>query len=259
MTTTSTNDQTPPVQVRGLSKRFGQLQVLAGVDLAVQRGEVVVLMGPSGSGKTTLIRCLNFLELADAGSIGVCGVQVRRGGKPLSRAEQHLVRQIRLRTAMVFQSFNLFPHMTALENVTIGPLTVQRVAPAQARDQGLALLAKVGLADKANAYPGTLSGGQKQRVAIARALALQPELILFDEPTSALDPELRDDVLAVMRDLAAEGMTMLVVTHETRFAREVADRVVFMEGGTIVVDAPPEQFFGDGASERCRQFLGRLN
>jgi len=258
MTTTSMKQESAPVQVRGLAKRFGALQVLAGVDLSVRQGEVVVLMGPSGSGKTTLIRCLNFLELADTGRIGICGVHVERGGKPLTRAEQRLVHQIRLRTAMVFQSFNLFPHMTALENVTIGPITVQRVAAADARERALALLAKVGLADKAHAYPGTLSGGQKQRVAIARALALRPDLILFDEPTSALDPELRDDVLGVMRDLAAEGMTMLVVTHETRFARDVADRVVFMEGGKIVVDAPPEQFFGEDASERCRQFLGRL-
>jgi cystine transport system ATP-binding protein len=246
------------IDLRGVTKRFGDNQVLSGVDLQIRRGEVVVLMGPSGSGKTTLIRCINFLELADSGSIEVCGTRIERGGKALSRSEQQGVRAIRLRTAMVFQSFNLFPHMTALENVTIGMQAVHHVAPAQARERGLGLLERVGLAHKADAYPGKLSGGQKQRVAIARALAARPDVILFDEPTSALDPELRDDVLAVMRQLADDGMTMLVVTHETRFARDAADRVIFMEGGKVLADAAPAQFFGAQASERCRQFLGRL-
>ncbi|KAF1037441.1 MAG: Arginine transport ATP-binding protein ArtM [Herbaspirillum frisingense] len=247
------------VRVTGLAKAFGQNQVLKQVDLEVVKGEVVVIMGPSGSGKTTFIRSLNLLEMPDHGSIGICGVELAEPALMRASELRRKTQQIRLKTAMVFQSFNLFPHMTALENVIEGLISVKGIPKATARERGMALLGKVGLLEKAASYPAKLSGGQKQRVAIARALAMEPEVILFDEPTSALDPELRDDVLGVMRSLAQDGMTMLVVTHETKFARDVADRVVFMEGGHILEDVPPETFFGAGASERCKQFLGRLD
>jgi cystine transport system ATP-binding protein len=250
--------QQATVQVRGLAKSFGANQVLKHIDLSVAKGEVVVIMGPSGSGKTTFIRTLNFLERADSGSIAICGIQIDAAAGKLPRAARAQVQAIRQRTAMVFQSFNLFPHMSALDNVIEGLVSVRRLPRTAARERGRSLLSKVGLLEKADAYPGQLSGGQKQRVAIARALAMDPEVILFDEPTSALDPELRDEVLKVMRSLADEGMTMLVVTHETRFAREAADRIVFMEGGRVVEDAAPDVFFGGGASERCRQFIGRI-
>jgi L-cystine transport system ATP-binding protein len=254
-------DRSPTVQtvrVRGLKKSFGANQVLRGVDLEVRQGEVVVIMGPSGSGKTTLIRSLNFLETPDDGHVEICGIAVDCDGGTGDRARRQAVQQIRRCTAMVFQSFNLFPHMTALQNVIEG-LLAKGVARDSAIQTGMRLLDRVGLSEKAAQYPGKLSGGQKQRVAIARALAMAPEVIFFDEPTSALDPELRDDVLQVMRELAAEGMTMLVVTHETRFAREAADRVVFMEGGHVLANCSPDEFFSDQASERCRQFLGRLS
>ncbi|MFJ3046053.1 amino acid ABC transporter ATP-binding protein [Herbaspirillum chlorophenolicum] len=247
------------VRVRGLAKAFGANQVLRSVDLEVAKGEVVVIMGPSGSGKTTFIRSLNLLEMPDRGSIEICGIAL---AEPASLPGGELRRktlQIRQKTAMVFQSFNLFPHMTALQNVIEGLISVKGIAKSIARERGLALLGKVGLSEKADAYPGKLSGGQKQRVAIARALAMDPDVILFDEPTSALDPELRDDVLGVMRELAKEGMTMLVVTHETRFARDVADRIIFMEGGHVIEDCTPGHFFSANASERCKQFLGRLH
>ncbi|WP_433418044.1 amino acid ABC transporter ATP-binding protein [Microtetraspora malaysiensis] len=233
------------VSVRDLHKRFGDLEVLKGVDLDVERGEVVVVMGPSGSGKTTLIRCLNLLEVPDAGAVRICGHELTKRS----------AREVRRRTAMVFQQFNLFPHMTALQNVMEGPLSVRRVPRAQAEPQARELLARVGLADKCDCYPAKLSGGQKQRVAIARALAMKPEVILFDEPTSALDPELHAEVLQVMRELAREGMTMVVVTHETAFAREVADRVVFMDGGTVISQGPPSSFFTDPDHPRVRAFL----
>lgn len=246
------------VRVRGLAKSFGANQVLRNVNLEVAKGEVVVIMGPSGSGKTTFIRSLNLLEMPDRGSIEICGIELVEPATLAGGELRRKTQQIRHATAMVFQSFNLFPHMTALQNVIEGLISVKGVAKAVARERGLALLGKVGLVEKADAYPGKLSGGQKQRVAIARALAMDPEVILFDEPTSALDPELRDDVLGVMQELAREGMTMLVVTHETRFARDVADRIIFMEGGHVIEDVPPEQFFGAQASERSKQFLGRL-
>ncbi|OWY35606.1 amino acid ABC transporter ATP-binding protein [Herbaspirillum aquaticum] len=247
------------VRVSALAKAYGANQVLRNINLEVARGEVVVIMGPSGSGKTTFIRSLNLLELPDRGSIEICGVALNDPAMLPARELRRKTLQIRQQTAMVFQSFNLFPHMTALQNVIEGLVSVKGVAKAEARERGLALLGKVGLAEKADAYPGKLSGGQKQRVAIARALAMDPEVILFDEPTSALDPELRDDVLNVMRALAAEGMTMLVVTHETRFARDVADRIIFMEGGHVLEDTTPSLFFGTQGSERSRQFLGRLH
>lgn len=247
------------IQVSGLVKQFGDNVVLRGVDLSVQQGEVVVIMGPSGSGKTTFIRSLNFLELPDQGHIEVAGIAVQASGAALKGDVRRKAQAIRRKTAMVFQSFNLFPHMTALANVIEGLISVKGMEKEKAIERGLALLERVGLRHKANAYPGKLSGGQKQRVAIARALAMEPEVILFDEPTSALDPELRDDVLQVMRELAETGMTMLVVTHETRFARDVADRIVFMEGGHIVEDTTPDVFFSEAASERCRQFLRRVD
>ncbi|MEW1843968.1 amino acid ABC transporter ATP-binding protein [Nonomuraea angiospora] len=239
------------VSVRGLCKRFGDLEVLKGVDLDVERGEVVVVMGPSGSGKTTLIRCLNLLESPEAGSVSVCGAVLECGAVLPKRA----VRDIRRHTAMVFQQFNLFPHMTALQNVMEGPVSVRGLPRAQAAELGRRLLGRVGLGDKCDCYPAKLSGGQKQRVAIARALAMEPEVILFDEPTSALDPELHAEVLQVMRELAREGMTMVVVTHETAFAREVADRVVFVDGGTVIEQGPPSSFFTMPAHPRVRSFL----
>ncbi|MGJ7530360.1 amino acid ABC transporter ATP-binding protein [Variovorax sp. GB1P17] len=248
----------PPVQVRGLAKSFCANQVLKQIDFTVARGEVVVLMGPSGSGKTTLIRSLNFLEMPDRGSIRMCGIEITDAGPKPSGEARRKIREIRKKTAMVFQSFNLFAHMTALDNVIEGMVSVQGIRKSEARPRGRELLAQVGLLDKANEYPGRLSGGQKQRVAIARALAMSPEVILFDEPTSALDPELRGEVLKVMRDLADKGMTMLVVTHETKFAKDVADRIIFMEGGVIVEDATPDHFFGAAASQRSRDFLGLI-
>jgi len=253
------NQQTKTVGVYGLQKRFGDNHVLRGVDFEVSGGEVVVIMGPSGSGKTTLLRSLNFLEKPDAGTVSICKISVDCGGlrKP-TRETQKQIRAIRQRTAMVFQSFNLYPHMTALQNVMEGPVSVKGASKAEASVQAMRLLEQVGLGAKAGEYPGRLSGGQKQRVAIARALAMEPEVILFDEPTSALDPSLREDVLRVMRDLAQRGMTMLVVTHEIRFARDVADRIVFMDGGVVIEDATPDSFFGAESSPRVRQFLNLI-
>ena len=243
------------IRVSGLHKRFGSLAVLSGIDLTVQRGEVVVIMGPSGSGKTTLIRCMNFLEEPDAGEVTVCGIGVPCGHHRRGRERARQIREIRKRAGMVFQQFNLFPHMTALENVIAGALSVRRVPRAQAVALGERLLARVGLADKRDQYPARLSGGQKQRVAIARALAMEPEVVLFDEPTSALDPELHEEVLQTMRELARDGMTMVVVTHEVRFAHDVADRVLFMDGGVILEEAPAREFFAAPKHARARSFL----
>lgn len=246
------------VAVSALAKSFDKNVVLRDVNLQVAAGEVVVILGPSGSGKTTLLRSLNFLELPDSGRIKVCDQQVDvRNGVALSRHDKQSITRLRQKTAMVFQSFNLFPHKTALENVIEGLISVRKMAKQQAIERGKALLKQVGLLEKADSYPAKLSGGQKQRVAIARGLAMDPEVIFFDEPTSALDPELRDEVLTVMRDLARAGMTMIVVTHELRFAREVADRVVFMEGGIVVANEKPEVFFSDNATPRIQQFLNR--
>ncbi|KAF1049826.1 amino acid ABC transporter ATP-binding protein [Xylophilus sp.] len=257
MHSASTHDK-PIVKVDGLAKSFAGNPVLKSVSLQVGKGEVVVIMGPSGSGKTTFIRSLNFLEMPDSGAVEVCGIAVAGAGPRPEREARKRIQAIRQRTAMVFQSFNLFPHMTALENVIEGLVSVRGMPKEQARTRGRVLLDKVELGQKADAYPSRLSGGQKQRVAIARALAMEPEVIYFDEPTSALDPELRDDVLKVMRDLADDGMTMLVVTHEARFARDVADRVIFMEDGHVLEDTTPAEFFGPHASERTRRFLGRI-
>jgi L-cystine transport system ATP-binding protein len=253
------------LRATGLHKRFGEHDVLKGIDLEVGAGEVIVIMGASGSGKTTLIRSLNFLEMPDRGSVDVCGISVEcepsAGGKleRCSRAARKQMALIRRNTAMVFQAFNLFPHMTAVENVMEGLVSVKRVARDEARKRAMTLLDRVGLRERAEAYPRHLSGGQKQRVAIARSLAMEPQVIFFDEPTSALDPELRDEVLQVMKELAQEGMTMLVVTHEIRFARDVADRVLFMEGGVITHDSPAAQFFAESNNDlRTKRFLGKL-
>jgi len=238
------------IKIEGLHKRFGQLHVLRGIDLQVSKGEVVVVIGPSGSGKSTLLRCINRLEVPNAGTVSVAGEPVPAGGKALDRTREEL--------GMVFQRFNLFPHMTALRNVTIGPMKVRGLSAAKAEEMGLAVLTKVGLAEKAHAYPAHLSGGQQQRVAIARALAMEPKAMLFDEPTSALDPELVGEVLEVMKSLAREGMTMMVVTHEMGFAREVANRVIFMDEGRIVEQGPPDQIFREPREERTKSFLRKV-
>ena len=240
----------------GIHKGFDGLGVLRGIDLNVKKGEVVALIGPSGSGKSTLLRCLNQLETVDSGTIVLDGVTLcrTRDGK-LTYADPATLRRITLKMGMVFQSYNLFPHMSVMQNLTDAPMRVKRLSRAQATEQAQMLLAKVGLSDKADQYPYQLSGGQQQRVAIARALCMGPEILCFDEPTSALDPELTQEVLGVMRDLARERMTMLVVTHEMGFARDVADRVVFMEDGLIVEEGPPEQIF-HSSNPRTRQFVG---
>ncbi|QOF77285.1 amino acid ABC transporter ATP-binding protein [Variovorax sp. 38R] len=238
------------IDVRGLEKNFGAHRVLQGVSLHVDAGEVVCLIGPSGSGKSTVLRCINGLESYEGGEVRAFGERVDRAAPTIHR--------LRSRMGMVFQRFNLFPHRTVLENVMEGPVFVQKRPPAQAREEALALLAKVGLAEKAQAWPAQLSGGQQQRVAIARALAMKPEAMLFDEPTSALDPELVGDVLGVMRALADEGMTMIVVTHEMGFAREVADRVCFLHSGSIVEEGPAAQVLGAPSHARTQDFLRRV-
>ena len=238
------------IEIRGLHKYFGDNNVLRGVDMRVDQSEVVVVIGASGSGKSTLLRCVNKLERFQRGEVRIRGAVVPEDERALNR--------MRTRVGMVFQQFNLFPHMTVLGNVMEGPVQVKGVPRAQARETGLAYLDKVGLADKVDAYPGQLSGGQKQRVAIARALAMEPDAMLFDEPTSALDPELVGEVLAVMRGLAAEGMTMMVVTHEMGFAREVADRVYFMDQGAVVEQGPPERIFENPEQPRTREFLAQI-
>ncbi|MBX5473512.1 MAG: amino acid ABC transporter ATP-binding protein [Thermoleophilia bacterium] len=241
-------------------KRFGKLEVLKGVSLDVRRGETVCIIGPSGSGKTTFIRCVNHLEKIDSGRIEVNGHLIgyrERKGKLVEDSERSIARQ-RTQIGMVFQRFNLFPHKTALENVVEAPVQVLRVPREQAVADAERLLARVGLADKRDVYPGKLSGGQQQRVAIARALAMRPALMLFDEPTSALDPEVTGEVLTVMEELAREGMTMVVVTHEMGFARKAADRVVMMDEGVIIEEGPPEHFFEAPEHERTKRFLSKI-
>ncbi len=251
----------PLIRVQSLHKKFGKLEVLKGVSFDVKRGEVMAIIGPSGSGKSTLLRCLNFLEQYESGEVLFDNVLVgyRRGqrGKLLPDSERN-IRQVRARMGMVFQSFNLFPHKTVLENVMEGPVVVQRVGRSEAEERARRLIARVGLADKENSHPAQLSGGQQQRAAIARALAMEPAAMLFDEPTSALDPELVGEVLEVMKALAAEGMTMVVVTHEMGFARQVADRVMMMDRGEIVELAPPQVIFGAPTSPRTAEFLRRV-
>jgi polar amino acid transport system ATP-binding protein len=248
------------IDAQDVYKRFGSLEVLKGITLQVERGQVACLLGPSGSGKSTFLRCINHLEKIDAGIIRVAGETVgyaERNGKLYELREKEVAIQ-RRRVGMVFQRFNLFPHMTALENVIEAPTQVLGTSRAGARERALHLLDRVGLADKAGTYPSALSGGQQQRVAIARALAMDPEVMLFDEPTSALDPELVGDVLDVMRDLAADGMTMIVVTHEIGFAREVGDLAVFMDGGVVVEQGTPAEVLGAPREARTRSFLAKV-
>ncbi|MET0699631.1 MAG: amino acid ABC transporter ATP-binding protein [Mycobacterium sp.] len=250
----------PLLKAVGIRKSFGHTEVLRGIDLEVRRGQVMCLLGPSGAGKSTFLRCLNHLETIDAGQVWVDGKPIGfelRGGKLHELREREVAKQ-RRDIGMVFQRFNLFGHRTALENITEGPIRVLGLAPDTARKDGLALLDRVGLADRGDAYPAQLSGGQQQRVAIARSLAMKPKLMLFDEPTSALDPELVGEVLSVMTSLAQEGMTMVVVTHEVGFAAEAADEIVFMADGSIVETGPPEQVLKKPAHERTRQFLARV-
>jgi polar amino acid transport system ATP-binding protein len=248
------------VLAEGVHKRFGRLEVLQGIDLQVKRGEVMCLLGPSGSGKSTFLRCINHLEKINSGRLSVDGelVGYREAGGKLHELNENEVARKRAEIGMVFQHFDLFPHMTALENVTLAPMKVQGVKRSEARARAEALLDQVGLADKANVYPVALSGGQQQRVAIARALAMQPKLMLFDEPTSALDPELVGDVLDAMRRLAFDGMTMIVVTHEIGFAREVADTVVFMDAGVVVESGKPADVLDNPQHERTQTFLHKV-
>jgi ABC-type polar amino acid transport system ATPase subunit len=238
------------IRVADLHKWFGKLHVLRGIDCSISAGEVVVLCGPSGSGKSTLLRCINVLEQPTSGQISVDGIEVT--------ARTRNVNEIRQRIGIVFQQFNLFPHLSVLDNISLAPMKVRKVPKEEAQAQARQLLERVGIPEKAQAYPATLSGGQQQRVAIARALAMRPKAMLFDEPTSALDPEMIKEVLDVMRDLARDGMTMIVVTHEMGFAREVADRVVFMDAGLIVEEAPAREFFEAPREARTQQFLSKI-
>ncbi|APD10109.1 MULTISPECIES: amino acid ABC transporter ATP-binding protein [Thermus] len=239
----------PIIRIRNLQKWFGSLHVLKGIDLEVAPGEKLVIIGPSGSGKSTLIRCINRLEDFQEGEVVVDGLNVK---------DERALREVRREVGMVFQQFNLFPHMTVLENITLAPMRVRGWSREKAEKKALELLERVGILDQARKYPAELSGGQQQRVAIARALAMEPKVMLFDEPTSALDPEMVGEVLDVMRDLARGGMTMLVVTHEMGFAREVADRVVFMDRGQVVEEGRPEEIFTRPKEERTRAFLERV-
>jgi polar amino acid transport system ATP-binding protein len=250
----------PMVRVENVHKSFGRLEVLGGIDVEVGQGEVCVVVGPSGSGKSTLLRCINHLEKIDAGRIWVDGelIGYRQRGEKLHELRDKEVAAQRRSIGMVFQRFNLFPHMTAVENVMEAPLRAKLGTKAELRERALALLHRVGLGDKVDTYPNQLSGGQQQRVAIARALAMEPKLMLFDEPTSALDPELVGEVLDVMRGLAADGMTMVVVTHEMGFAREVGDTVVFMDDGVVVEAGDPKQVLTDPQHERTRAFLSKV-
>ena len=235
------------IDIKGLKKDFGNLEVLKGIDLHIDKGERVVIIGPSGSGKSTLLRCMNMLEVPTGGQIVFEGTDLTDKKTDLD--------SVRCKMGMVFQQFNLFPHKTILENMTLAPLYHKMMSEAEAKDRAMELLTRIGLADKANVYPSTLSGGQKQRVAIVRALAMGPDVMLFDEPTSALDPEMVGEVLQVMKELAAGGMTMIVVTHEMGFARDVADRVIFMADGGIVEQGTPEQIFGNPQNQRTKDFL----
>ncbi|ADC50903.1 ABC transporter ATPase protein [Alkalihalophilus pseudofirmus OF4] len=238
------------IKVDNLHKAFGKVEVLKGISTEVNKGDVVAVIGPSGSGKSTFLRCINLLEKPTAGHIWV-------GDQDLTNKKTNVLK-VREQIGMVFQHFHLFPHMTVLQNLTYAPMTVKGVSKSEAVERAEKLLKKVGLLEKRDEYPNRLSGGQKQRVAIARALAMEPEVMLFDEPTSALDPEMVKEVLAVMKDLAHTGMTMMIVTHEMGFAREVADRVLFLDGGKLVEDAPPETFFTEPKSERAKDFLEKV-
>ena len=240
------------LEVQGLSKSFGKTEVLRGIDFTMERGEVISLLGPSGGGKTTLLRCLNFLEFADMGTISVGGKLIYEGGCSMKEAQ---LRENRLHFGLVFQSFNLFPQYTALENITLAPTLLKKGSAEEIKNKAMELLRRVGLENKAGNYPYQLSGGQQQRVAIARALALDPEILCFDEPTSALDPELTGEVLRVIKGLRDSGTTMIIVTHELEFARMVSDRILFMSEGIIEEEGSPEQLFNDPKSEKTKQFL----
>jgi polar amino acid transport system ATP-binding protein len=238
------------IEVRKLNKRFKNLHVLKDVDLRVEKGEVVVIIGPSGSGKSTLLRCLNLLEVPESGDVIFEGIRINDSDVDINKVRQKM--------GMVFQSFNLFSNMTVLENITISPIKLKNKATSDANRVALELLRRVGLHDKADFYPSKLSGGQKQRVAIARALAMEPDVMLFDEPTSALDPEMVKEVLSVMKELAYDGMTMVIVTHEMNFAKEVGDRIIFMDGGTIVEEGTPDEIFTNPKSDRLKEFLSHF-
>ena len=241
---------TAKVIVNDLKKSFGKNEVLKGIDLTINQGEVVCIIGPSGSGKSTFLRCLNRLEDINGGEVLVDGTNIADKSIDINKARQNI--------GMVFQHFNLFPHLSVLENITLAPTELGKTQKDASKEQALSLLEQVGLADKAEAFPNSLSGGQKQRVAIARALAMNPDIMLFDEPTSALDPEMVGDVLNVMKDLAKEGMTMVVVTHEMGFAREVADRVIFMDGGYVVEEGKPEDIFSNPQHNRTKEFIDKI-
>ncbi len=258
---TSNTSEVPNVALRNISKNFADVKALESVDLEVSRGEVLVIIGPSGSGKSTLLRCINLLEVPTQGRLEIDGqtvLEVGEGATPHFKVVDRAALEARRRTAMVFQRFNLFPHLSVLGNVTIGPTRVQKIPKDEAEKNARGLLERVGLADKINAYPAELSGGQQQRVAIARALALNPEILLFDEPTSALDPELVGEVLHVMKDMAHDGITKVVVTHEMGFANDVADRVVVMDHGRVIETGTPGDIFTSPGNERTRSFLQRL-
>ena len=238
------------IEVKGLKKKFGKVTVLDGLDITINKGDKMVLVGPSGCGKSTFLRCLNQLEVPDGGEIWFDG--------QLVNSPKTDINAVRRRMGMVFQHFNLFPHLTVKQNITLAPVMQKLKTQAQADEQAMQLLERIGLADKADAYPNTLSGGQKQRIAIVRALAMDPDVLLFDEPTSALDPEMVGEVLQLMKELAASGMTMVVVTHEMGFAREVANRVIFIDEGVVKVDKPPKEFFSNIENERLRTFLSKV-
>ena len=247
---TELSQEMPKVLVRGLKKQYGDNVVLKSIDLTIQPGEVVCVIGPSGSGKSTMLRCLNRMEEINGGKVFVDGVDITDPKEDINKIRQNI--------GMVFQHFNLFPHLSVLDNITLAPMELKGLSKVEAESLALYLLESVGLADKAHVAPNSLSGGQKQRVAIARALAMQPDVLLFDEPTSALDPEMVGDVLDVMKRLAEDGMTMIVVTHEMGFAREVADRVIFMDGGFIVEEGAPEELFSQPSHERTQSFLNKV-
>lgn len=238
------------INITNLHKNFGDLEVLKNISTEIKKGEIISIIGPSGSGKSTFLRCINKLEEPSSGHIYIDGMDLMDKNTDINK--------IRERVGMVFQHFNLFPHMTVLDNLTLSPIMVKKESKEEAEKYALSLLKKVGLADKANSYPSQLSGGQKQRIAIARALAMKPDVILFDEPTSALDPEMIKEVLDVMRDLAKEGMTMLIVTHEMGFARNVANRILFMDNGEIIEDCSPKDFFENPTNERIKDFLNKV-
>ena len=249
------------LEVKNLSKSFGRLNVLKDISFEVEKGQVVAIIGPSGSGKSILLRCINQLEKADGGLINVCGVSMLAPDDKGNcvYAPPKTLRDIRLKIGLVFQNFNLFPHMNVLRNITEAPVRVLKMSKKDAEQKGLELLEKMGLKEKSNAYPCELSGGQQQRVSIARSLALNPDILFFDEPTSALDPELTGEILKVIRELADENMTMVIVTHEMAFARDVANYVLFMDGGVIIEEGTPEDVFSNTSNERTKQFLQRFN